>query len=78
LRRSTKPSSLKPAWKAVRKFTKVRGEPLLRKPITGVAGCCARAASGHATAAPPTSVMNSRRLTVSPPQAKTAYYHTIV
>jgi hypothetical protein len=27
------------------------------------AGCCARAASGHAAAAlPPTSVMNSRRL----------------
>src|SRR5262249_50206101 len=26
------------------------------------AGCCARAASGHAAAAPPSSVMNSRRL----------------
>jgi hypothetical protein len=25
-------------------------------------GCCARAASGHAAAAPPSSVMNSRRL----------------
>ena len=25
-------------------------------------GCCARAASGHAAAAPPRSVMNSRRL----------------
>ena len=32
-----------------------------RNPITGIAGCCARAASGHATAAPPSSVMNSRR-----------------
>jgi hypothetical protein len=32
-------------------------------PIRGTfdAGCCARAASGHATAAPPRSVMNSRR-----------------
>jgi hypothetical protein len=29
--------------------------------MTGIAGCCARAASGHA-AAPPSSVMNSRRL----------------
>jgi hypothetical protein len=29
-------------------------------PITGIAGCCARAASGHA-AAPPSSVMKSRR-----------------
>ena len=32
---------------------------------TGITGCCARAASGHA-AAPPSSVMNSRRLTRSP------------
>ena len=36
------------------------GDALLRNPITGIAGCCARAASGHA-AAPPSSVMNSRR-----------------
>jgi hypothetical protein len=33
-----------------------------RIPITGTAACCAHAASGHATAAPPSSVMNSRRL----------------
>jgi hypothetical protein len=30
--------------------------------ITGIAACCARAVSGHA-AAPPSSVMNSRRFT---------------
>jgi uncharacterized protein YchJ len=30
-------------------------------PITGIAGCCARAASGQAAAALPMSVMNSRR-----------------
>ena len=41
------------------------GALVLRKPITGIAGCCARAASGHA-AAPPRSVMNSRRLIRSP------------
>jgi hypothetical protein len=29
-------------------------------PMTGIVGCCARAASGHA-AAPPSSAMNSRR-----------------
>ena len=34
-------------------------------PITGIAGCCAPAANGHA-AAPPTIVMNSRRLIRSP------------
>ena len=35
----------------------------LRNPITGIAGCCARAASGQATAAPPRPAMNARRLT---------------
>ena len=34
-----------------------RADPLLRNPITGIAGCCARAASGHAAAAPPSRVM---------------------
>jgi hypothetical protein len=33
----------------------------LSNPITGIAGYCARATSGHA-AAPPNSVMKSRRL----------------
>src|SRR5262249_56133842 len=37
-------------------------EPLWRKPTTGIAGCCPRATSGHAAAAPLSSVMNSRRL----------------
>ena len=35
--------------------------PLLRYPITGIAACCARAATGHAAAAPPSSEMNARR-----------------
>ena len=35
---------------------------LRSKPTIGIAGCCARAVSGHAAAAPPSSVMNSRRL----------------
>jgi hypothetical protein len=38
------------------------GDAPLRKPMTGIRACCARAASGHATAAPPSSVMKSRRL----------------
>ena len=37
------------------------GVPKMRTPITGVAGCCARAANGHAPAAPPSSVMKWRR-----------------
>jgi hypothetical protein len=38
-----------------------------RNPTTGIAGCCARASSGHAAAgAPPSSVMNSHLLIRSP------------
>jgi hypothetical protein len=33
----------------------------LRNPITGIAVCCARAAIGHATAAPPSAAKNFRR-----------------
>jgi len=44
---------------------RLRG-PASRNPITGKIGCCARAASGH-VAAPPSSVMNSRRFTALPP-----------
>ena len=40
-------------------------DPALTNPITGIAGCCARAASGHA-AAPPSPAMNSRRFIRSP------------
>jgi hypothetical protein len=36
------------------------GDVTLRNPITGCAGCCARAASGHAVA-PPRRLMNLRR-----------------
>ena len=41
-----------------------------RNPMVGnFPTCCARAAIGHATAAPPSRVMNSRRFMGSPPQA---------
>src|SRR5262249_26777153 len=36
-----------------------------RNPITGIAGCCARAASGHAAANPPSAASNSRRAMVT-------------
>src|SRR5262249_7464087 len=32
-----------------------------RNPMVGCLGCCARPASGHIAAAPPSNVMNSRR-----------------
>src|SRR5215468_10396424 len=38
------------------------------------AGSCARAASGHAAAAPPSSVMNSRRFIRSPRRRARAAY----
>jgi len=42
------------------------GSPGLFLAGCGIAGCCARAASGHAAAAPPRSVMNARRFIRSP------------
>ena len=39
---------------------------LLSNPITGIAGCCARAASGHGGCRAADSAMNSRRLIRSP------------
>jgi hypothetical protein len=38
------------------------GDVLLRKPITGIAVCCARAVNGTATAAPARRAKRSRRL----------------
>ena len=63
---STYPDSFNPCWNARRRTTYKSGEALLRKPMTGIAGCWACAASGHAAAAPPRSDMNSRRLIASP------------
>src|SRR5262249_46405207 len=57
---STKPVSRKPCRNASSTYTESSGDRLLKNPITGIAGCCARAASGHAAAAPPSR--NSRRL----------------
>src|SRR5262249_46745896 len=45
---------------AAKALAKAAREPLRRYPTTGIVVCCARAANGHA-AAPPSSVMNSRR-----------------
>src|SRR5215467_3591193 len=66
---STKPDSLRPRRNAVNQWGCSPANVTLRNPITGIAACCARAASGHAAAAPPTSVMNSRRFTASDSRA---------
>jgi len=56
-------------WGAERRPSTMNPDPAAvasrRNPITGIADCCARAASGHA-AAPPSSVMNARRLMAPP------------
>jgi hypothetical protein len=67
LRPSTYPVSLKPLRNASSRLTLISAEVPPRNPITGIAVCCARAASGHAAAAPPSKVMNSRRLTLDLP-----------
>ena len=46
------------------------GDASLRNPITGIAPCCGRAASGQATDTLPRSVMKSRRLMGVNPKAK--------
>ena len=50
---------------AAKTYASSLGPLLLRNPTTGIAGCCARAASGHAIA-PPRRVMNSRRFIQAP------------
>ena len=63
---STYPISLRPCRNARKRSSKRSGDALLRNPTTGIADCCARATSGQAMAAPPASVMNSRRLMCAP------------
>src|SRR5262245_36393407 len=46
----------------------VSGEVPWRNPMIGIAGCCARAASGQAATAPPSGVMNWRRLIIRSPR----------
>src|SRR5262249_20317246 len=65
LRPSTNPVSPKPLRNADTRCATGSGEPASMYPTTGIATCCALAASGYAAAAPPSSVMNSRRFIVT-------------
>ena len=47
--------------KAAQRGAFLSGALVLRKPTTGIAGCCARAMSGQTAAATPSVAMNSRR-----------------
>src|SRR5262249_311624 len=61
-----KPVSFKPWRKTPTRSAYGPGEVLPMYPIIGTLGCCARAASGHATLVLLKSLMNSRRLMASP------------
>src|SRR5262245_41829227 len=65
---STSPTSFRPWRNEARRLVMPSDDLLSRNPITGIAACCARAANGHAAAAPPSSVMKSRRLMGATPQ----------
>ena len=63
---STNPASFRPCANAVARSSELAAVVLRRNPTIGVAGCCARAASGHATAEPATTLMKSRRRIACP------------
>ena len=63
---SKKPASPRPLRNACKTSPVSSGERALINPITGLAACCARAENGQAAAAPPRSVMKSRRLIAAP------------
>src|SRR5262249_26612570 len=54
--------SVRPLLNALAQRAEPSSDRLLTKPIPGMDCCGGRAPSGHAAAAPPRSVMNSRRL----------------
>ena len=63
VRPSIQPSSRSRCTKAAVHWPQAEAVAAAQKPDgRQLAVCCARAASGHAAAAPPSSVMNSRRL----------------
>src|SRR6478672_2444365 len=69
---STKPVSARPRRNSARTSPESSAVLALRYPITGSGARSARGAAGHATAAPPSSVMNARRLMLTkrlPPPA---------
>src|SRR6516165_10191979 len=55
------PVSLRPLRNAAKSCASSLGALVLRKPITGIVVCCARAAIGHAAAMPTITLIKSRR-----------------
>src|SRR5882757_6923823 len=65
-RPSMEPVSLRPLRNAAALRALASADPSRINPTAGSAGCCARAAIGHVAAAPPSSLINSRRLMCPP------------
>src|SRR5262249_50884267 len=61
-RPSIQPSSRSRCTKAATRLLSIEGSAPKNPMVGSFPACCARAASGHAAAAPPSSVMNSRLL----------------
>src|SRR6516165_514391 len=72
-----KPVWLRPCLNAATFAANFSCDAPCSNPTTGMAGCCARAASGHPAAAPPRNVMNSRRLTGRPLNQRVLPYHAV-
>src|SRR5258708_18902070 len=64
-----------PLRNAVTKKAIPLGDAVYRSPTTGIASCCPRATSGHAAAAPPSSVKKALSATGGQPGAFALLYH---
>src|SRR5271154_5193946 len=62
VRPSIQPSSRNRSTKAAVHALQIEASAPRNPTVGSLPACCARAASGHVAAPPPTSVMNSRRL----------------
>jgi len=60
---STNPASARPLRNAATRGVEAAADVVRMKPTTGIADCCARAASGHTTVEPAMPLMKSRRRT---------------
>src|SRR5262249_1016614 len=67
---STWPVSFRPWRNARSRSVNASGDTGWKNPTTGIAGCCARAASGQTATPLPRSAINSRRLMGAYPKAK--------
>src|SRR4029079_5022132 len=71
---SKKTASPRPLRNACNTGPVSSGERALKNPITGLTACCARTENGQPAVAPPSNLMNSRRLIATPDAQDAAWY----